>query len=114
MWDWLTVAWRWLLELFAPAPGRNAPLSPALDAFLAGQSVRAATYLYQGIDPALMDAPDWPAAIRTTERLIRGYVAELETTIADRDAEIVELEQAIAELETEIETAAQHAQGATV
>jgi hypothetical protein len=114
MWERLTAAWRWLVAQFAPAA--TASLPPALAAFLAGQSVRQATYLNQGIDPALMGAADWPAAIRITERQIRGYIAELETIIADRDAEIVELEQTIAELETEIEAAAQRAsaQGATV
>jgi hypothetical protein len=87
---WLAAAWRWLLELFAPAP--PTPFSPALDAFLAGQSVRAATYLNQGIDPALMGAADWPAAIKATERLIRAHIAAQDRTIADLEAAYDELE----------------------
>jgi hypothetical protein len=98
MWGWLMTAWRWLVAQLAPS---DPELPPALAAFLAGQSVRQATYLNQGTDPALMSAPDWPTAIKATEQLIRAHIAQLEAAYDDLEADYDALEAKYLDLEAD-------------
>jgi hypothetical protein len=109
MWSWLVSLWRWLADQVLPA---RPMLPPSLVAFLAGQSVRAATYLNQGIDPHLMRAADWPTAIHTTEQLIRTHIAEQARTIADLEAAYDALEAKYLRLEAEHERMLDALQGA--
>ena len=110
MWQLIITAWRWLIEQLAPA---DVAMPPALAAFLAGQSVRAATYLYQSTDPYLMQAPDWPAAIRTTERLIRTHVAAQDRTIAELENHYRGLESRYLRLQAEHDRMIASIEGAT-
>lgn len=51
--------------------------SPVVQTFLAGSSVRQATYLHRSSDPALLAAPDWPGQLSAAEAAIRAHILML-------------------------------------
>jgi hypothetical protein len=56
----------------AAKAARGAEFGPVVQAFLAGQSVRQATYLHRTSDPAVMMAADWPGQVAAAEAAIRA------------------------------------------
>lgn len=72
--------------LAAPTATDVAP-SPAVEAFLAGESMRQIAYFVGAADPGIVDPrDDWPGAVADAHGIVRQYVQRLQ-------ARIVELEQ---------------------
>jgi hypothetical protein len=77
------LGWRWRSALSRPRGDDDGP-SPAVDAFLAGETVRQVAYYVGAADPGIIDPrDDWPGALADTHAVIRGYIHRLQRRIAE-------------------------------
>lgn len=69
--------------LAAPTAADLAP-SPAVEAFLAGESMRQVAYFVGAADPGIIDPrDDWPGAVADAHDVVRGYTRRLQARIAE-------------------------------
>jgi hypothetical protein len=89
---WLRRQPRWLRRLarrWAPLTPRSAEPeldpSPAVAAFLDGETVRQVAYFVGAADPGIIDpADDWPGALADAHAVIRSYITRLQDYIKER------------------------------
>jgi hypothetical protein len=79
------LGWRWRAAIHQG--GDDLSPSPAVAAFLAGETERQAAYFVGSADPGVIDpSQDWVGAVNDVRGLIRAYIRQQAGRIADLES----------------------------